>query len=473
MATALVGAAALVVGLPSLASAATAVGPDYVASDNVQFIENIRLPGNAAGAKVVGHYLYVTSDKDIEIYDITVPESPQLVSRLTDTEIGWENEQVPSNGTIMGFSQQGTGYAFLSAGGCATVNGNPSNCLVIWDVRDVANPAIIATVSGAGDHTSTCVFDCSYMVGSSGSVTDLTQVLAPGHPASKISVGAKGWQTGLPGKSCHNQTQVAAGIVLAACEPFMLLTMRAQDGASLVHPRLIATGSFADHRFIHGVDWPSNGTDRFALVGGETNVTPNCDAQQSAAFSTWDASRAYSTGHFYEIDEYHLHNGDYLNGSPPANVSGCSTHWFEAHPTFHNGGLVALADYEHGDRFLQILPNGKINEVGLFEPLGGAASAMHWAAGGRVVYSIDYQRGIDVLRWNGPLYVPGGGTAAAGTTTSGGAETPSAAVAATATSTPNTAAAAPAAAAPIAAVVAVGLLGRRRRRHAGQRRGVA
>jgi hypothetical protein len=22
------------------------------------------------------------------------------------------------------------------------------------------------------------------------------------------------------------------------------------------------------------------------------------------------------------------------------------------------------------------------------------------------VYAIDYQRGIDVLRWNGPLYVP-------------------------------------------------------------------
>jgi hypothetical protein len=24
----------------------------------------------------------------------------------------------------------------------------------------------------------------------------------------------------------------------------------------------------------------------------------------------------------------------------------------------------------------------------------------------RTVYAIDYQRGIDVIRWNGPLYVP-------------------------------------------------------------------
>jgi len=32
--------------------------------------------------------------------------------------------------------------------------------------------------------------------------------------------------------------------------------------------------------------------------------------------------------------------------------------------------------------------------------------APHWALDGRTVYAIDYQRGLDVLRWNGPLYVP-------------------------------------------------------------------
>jgi len=32
--------------------------------------------------------------------------------------------------------------------------------------------------------------------------------------------------------------------------------------------------------------------------------------------------------------------------------------------------------------------------------------ARHWALDGRMVYAIDYQPGLDVLRWNGPFYVP-------------------------------------------------------------------
>lgn len=390
---------------PGTAVQADQMGPDYVASDNVHFVMNIRLPGQAVGAKVIGQYLYVTSSKDIEIYDISTPASPVLVSKLTDTEVGWENEQVPTNGRILGFSQAGSGYAFFAVGGCATVNQSTSNCLVIWDVTDKANPRIITTVAGAGDHTSTCVFDCRYMIGSAGSVSDLTHVMEPGHPASKISSG-KGWQSGLPGTRCHNQTEVSPGLVLAACEPFMLVSFRPEDGATMLKPKLLATGTAPDGRFIHGVDWPQQGADRFVLAGGETNVTPRCDLQNSAAFMTWDATQARATGRYRLIAEYKLHNGTYTDGSPPANVSGCSTHWFEAHRTFHNGGLVALANYEHGDRFLQITPAGGIVETGFFEGLGGAASAMHWAPNSNVVYSIDYQRGIDVLQWNGPLFVP-------------------------------------------------------------------
>ena len=37
-------------------------------------------------------------------------------------------------------------------------------------------------------------------------------------------------------------------------------------------------------------------------------------------------------------------------------------HWFEELPTFHNGGAVALAEYENGTRILQITPQGKIVE---------------------------------------------------------------------------------------------------------------
>ena len=50
-------------------------------------------------------------------------------------------------------------------------------------------------------------------------------------------------------------------------------------------------------------------------------------------------------------------------------------HWFQEHPTFRDGGLVAVAEYENGTRLLQIEPDGKIVEQGYFLPLGGSASA--------------------------------------------------------------------------------------------------
>ena len=102
-------------------------------------------------------------------------------------------------------------------------------------------------------------------------------------------------------------------------------------------------------------------------------------------------------------------SGNYLDGNPPDGSYhlGCSVHWFEPHPTFRNGGVVAMASYENGTRFQKIGSDGQITEVGFFEPLGGATSAPHWAPDGRTVYEIDYQRGIDVLRYDGPLYIGG------------------------------------------------------------------
>ena len=46
-------------------------------------------------------------------------------------------------------------------------------------------------------------------------------------------------------------------------------------------------------------------------------------------------------GKFSLIDEIRPVNGTYLSSNPPAQVLGCSVHWFEEHSTFRDGGLVA------------------------------------------------------------------------------------------------------------------------------------
>jgi hypothetical protein len=82
-------------------------------------------------------------------------------------------------------------------------------------------------------------------------------------------------------------------------------------------------------------------------------------------------------------------------------------HWFQEHPTFRNGGLVAISEYEDGVRFLQIGADGSIKEQGFFLSLGSSSSSPKWAGKDDVLYSIDYQRGIDILRYRGEHYVPG------------------------------------------------------------------
>jgi hypothetical protein len=81
---------------------------------------------------------------------------------------------------------------------------------------------------------------------------------------------------------------------------------------------------------------------------------------------------------------------------------GCSSHWFQEHPSFHNGGLVAVGSYDHGTQFFIVTPQGKLNRSGWFVPFAGETSAAFWITKD-LIYTIDYSRGIDILRYHGPL----------------------------------------------------------------------
>src|SRR3954468_23852488 len=100
----LVTIAALALAAP--ATYASHTGPDYVASDNVEYVTSDRLPGDGVGARVVGKYLYVTTTTGLTIYDIkTDPANPQKVG-LETMDVEFENEEVPTNGRILGISGQ-------------------------------------------------------------------------------------------------------------------------------------------------------------------------------------------------------------------------------------------------------------------------------------------------------------------------------------------------------------------------------
>jgi hypothetical protein len=278
-------------------------------------------------------------------------------------------------------------------------------------VSDPANVKRYGSVSGAGQHTSACVYDCKWMMGSTGAVTDTSD------PAKAKLIGD--WQDGIEAAkgedffkaSCHHLREIQPGIVLGSCQPIILMSIRPEDGADVLHPKVLAMGTNQDDRFIHSGRWPNGGTDKFLLIGGETNAEPVCN-DTVGSFMVWDASGVGTAakpkvgGEFKLLDEIRPVNGNYADGHSPYNGLGCSVHWFQEHPAFKNGGLVANAQYENGTRLLQITPEGKIVEQGYFLPLGGSTSSPLWNPNGKVIYSVDYARGVDVLRYTGPTYVP-------------------------------------------------------------------
>lgn len=343
-------------------------------SDNVDHVKFVPFEvGTATGARVVGKYLFVTSWKNLSIYDIKDPLNPAL---LSTTPIGFmfENEDVAvsPDARYMLFSES-----------------LPNDVLHVWDLQSKSQPVEIASLDGAGDHTTTCLFSCKYGWGSSGSVTDLRRKDAP-----KI-IGK--WNEGLPGKSHHDETEVRPGYVLTSSQPIMFLDAT----KSVTKPKLLATGANADKRFIHAVRWPRGGRDRFMLAGGETNFTARC-GDNNGRFAVWDTKNFQKTKKFTMTDDYQYANGVYADGNPPLNGMGCSAHWFQEHPSFKDGGVVAVGSYEHGSQFMMVSPKGKLKVVGWYLPFGGATSAAYWI-NKELVYTIDYSRGIDILRYRGPL----------------------------------------------------------------------
>jgi hypothetical protein len=403
MRLALAATAIALLGAP-LASA-NQTGPDWVSSDNVEYLGSIKQDvGLTTGAKVVGDRLFVTSGKNLTIYDISKPASPLTLGTIK-LNVAWENEEVPTNGKVLAvasdfYSAMPSCLTALAAGGCVQ----------LFDVRDPSNIREVGSIPVA-NHTAECVLDCQWFYGRAGTIIDARGVLDGRAPTVAGNWIAELKAQGVDSKSCHHIREIRPGVLLTACRPFSVITVNPQDaaGASPEHPKVLYTGE--SDAFVHSARWPRNGRDKFVLIGGETNFTGQCNGANGelrtySAEAVNDGTSRSFAGPVGRLQP--AGNGTYTDGKPVANHLGCSVHWFQEHSTFKNGGLLALSEYEDGVRFLQVKRDGQISEQGFFAPLGGSSSSAKWAPSGDVVYSLDYDRGIDIIRWKGSHYVPNG-----------------------------------------------------------------
>ena len=366
------------VALLALAPAAHAQLPaGGFTSDGVEFVKNYAQQFDTAGGVLhEGHY-YITTERDLTIYDVKDPANPVQTGKFQFPEVGepiFTEEDPNTNGKILPVENAGV--------------------LMVIDVSDKSAPKLLSSVEMPTQHTISCVLDCTWIYGSEGAIVDLRDPKAP-KVSSKL----------LPSPENHDVTEVRPGLVLTSSAPAMLLDATTDPE----NPAVLASTEMPG--FTHANLWPHQATDDFALIGGEA-TGPGCSEDASATFQTWDTRTWQTDKKFTLVDQFAMSTGVPAEGRN-LETTYC-VHWFDPHPTYANGGLLSIAWYEHGVRFLQVGTDGKLSEIGWYVPFGGQSSDVDWISDD-IVYVADYLRGLDVLRWSGPVPQGRGNTMAPAT----------------------------------------------------------
>jgi hypothetical protein len=376
------------------AAPAQAAGPDHVASADVTHVQNIRTTGAGMGGGLHGDRLLVTGPSQLTVFDAKDPKAPAL---LGTAPLGNANESadVPSNGK----------WAAVAEGECLDP-GTRGGCVAVFDVTGA--PKRLASL-GANATSVVCVLDCRYLWATGDNV-----VIDMADPAAPRLVGDfLGAEADSMDGPCWSAHESRAGLVMVSCDPAFAVSALAEHGGTPAKPVAIAQADTEDFRSTaptggvpHGARWPG-GNDRFMMTTTETPFSGTCGGPQLGAFVLWDAQPVLAGGKaFRATGQWRPSNGTYTDGRSPHNAVGCSPHFLAEHPAFRNGGLVTVAALENGLRFLQVTPDGKIEERGYFLGLGGTAATPIWHPDGRTVYLIDYARGLDILDYSGPTYAP-------------------------------------------------------------------
>ena len=360
------------------------------ASENVEWVSINPQHVGTSGGKLVGKYYYLTDPRGLYIYDTTKPEAPVLTGELLAPQIGTgaalAQEDTDTNGKIMLVNAYSQG-------------GAPTDLRIV-DVSDKTAPTVVGSIA-LSDHTWTCVLDCKYAIGRTGYILDLRDPTKPKEIGDwKDHVNAPGYM--------HDFEEVSPGLLMGAGQPSIYLDMR-----NPAKPKELSAFSPEFHTLgYHSAIWPRGGKDNLLLMGAE--VAPpgsnnaagsDCAQKDVHALATFDASAAAKRGPkpgtvFKKLSDWRVGGrGAYADGNAPAHTVYCG-HWFDPHPDWKNGGVLAIGHYDWGTRFLQVSSNGKMKEIGYFQPVAGHTSSAEWISDD-IVYVHDYRRGLEILRFTG------------------------------------------------------------------------
>ena len=426
-------ALAMVVGAaaPALAHPEVALDPTlptdltYSATDNVEHLGRFPEHTGTAGGRPSedGTRFFLTDPRGVYVYDTTTPESPDLLGSLrlyqTTTGMALAQEDVDTNGEIL----------LVDA---ATTPASASSQLRVVDVSDPTDLQVVASVP-VTDHTWTCVSgtdaegeanSCAFAYGRTGHIVDLRDpakaALLETTWRKAVGYGDRGNPSDL---YTHDLTEIRPGLVMSAGRTAIL--MDTTDPANPVRLTAIEQdGRFATLGY-HSVEWANDGRDPYVVLGTEIGPSPvpvggsltentagsDCKGDNSV-IETWDARavvkalKAYDKSRnlkhfegvgFTRIDTFDASGrGLFLDGKAAASQLYCA-HWMDLHPDFDAGGLMSVAYYNRGTRFVKVLPDGTMEELGWITPAEGYTGSTQWISDD-VVYVMDYRRGLEVVR---------------------------------------------------------------------------
>jgi hypothetical protein len=428
---ALASAVVLAPAAPALAHPTIGLHPTlpfdvtFASTDNVEHLG--RFPehfGTAGGyPSEDGKTFYLTDPRGVYTYDTSKPEDPKLLSSVplyqTTTGAALAQEDPDTNGKILLVDAATTPAATRS----------------LLQIVDVSNPKALKVLSSVAvtDHTWTCVTGlddkneqngCAYAYGRTGHIVDLTDPSKPEllKETWRKAVGY-GERTNSP--YTHDLTEIRPGLVMTAGASSVVM-----DTTNPMAPvKLTEIGDAKRFSSLgyHSVEWAREGRDKFVVFG--TEIAPgaapglpgntagsDCKGDDSV-IETWDASpflaamavyeadpadgggnpKVFAGEMFVKKDSYDASGrGLFLDGKAAASQLYCA-HWMEQHPQFSDGGLLAVAYYNRGTRFVEVAGDGTMKEVGWLTPVEGYTGSAQWISD-EIVYAMDYRRGLEILR---------------------------------------------------------------------------
>lgn len=394
-------------------------------------------------------YMFVTTTGGVYVYDVTQGDDPQPVSALPLPH--YENEDVSIGGNRLLLSGDGT----LGGSLLTVVDISDPHLL---KVERTINMQLI----GEG-HTSTCIHDCHYVwvagdrniaVLNLDEADQLPSGTIPGLPgvqvqaaSSKVEVGditgvkEFGWSTHDVQVDGAGYAWVVGGDGTAGFDtrPGQYPRPDLPYPQNLLQPKLVArTGPAAlndgdffggedngdtVNDFIHHNSWrpdasrfssrrtrdlsnPDVRPGELVLITEEdiwdrtTGSAPNgCETEGS--FQTWQVKQFGSpdenTSTVQHLDSWTTEANKSPDALEAARASEgfCSSHYFS-----ERDDIVATAWYDQGTRFLDVSDPGDIKQVAYFMAPGSTTWATYWSPTDRnVVYVVDNNRGVDVLRF--------------------------------------------------------------------------